>query len=166
MIVLKSKKMLIDLINKDYEKKLYVRGKKGNKVYNIYDNKLIANCYDYICIEKNGDMYINDSKFFDKKQNYKQFESVYLGFSDIAALKVVGCDKTRGIEANIINMGSDGIYEAYYCNNAIIGKHYKKVYDVEGWIEIYDDVKKRFQDRGKFEIYRAGDFGIVINKIT
>ena len=66
-------------------------------------------------------------------------------------------------------MGSDGEYFAYLCNNAEIGEHYTKKYECDGWLKIYDDNKKRFDQFGKFEIYRAGDragdFGIIINKI-
>lgn len=166
MIKLMSKNKLIKMYNNDYKHNFIVKGKKDGKLYEAKKDPLLPNCYDYICLYDGIDQYINDSRFFDNKLDYKEFDKVHLGFSDIAALKVVGCDHERGLESNIVNMGSDGEYEAYYCNNAIVGGHYKKVYSVDGWIEFYDDYKKTFQEFGKFDIYRAGDFGIVINKIT
>lgn len=170
MIKLMKKNELYKFAENAYNNKdnsMIIYGKKNGKIYNVRENKLMLMCYDLLCVDRFGDKYISDINFFEnKKFTYKDFDKVYLGFSDIAALKIFSYDNTRGLEANILKMGSDGDYEAYYCNNAIISEHYKKVYSVDGWLEIYDDNQKMFDEHGKFEIYRAGDFGIIINKIT
>lgn len=129
-----------------------------------YNLKEVKN-YRYIMINSCGEIYTNCIDLLEKGKYYKDYEEIYLGCSDIASLIVVTCDCKRGMESNILKMGSDGDYFAYLCNNAEIGEHYTKKYECAGWLTIYDDNKKMFNQFGKFEIYRAGDFGIIINKI-
>jgi len=95
------------------------------------------------------------------KKNYKEFEKVYLGYSDIAGIVARSYDRVE-----IVRFGSDGSYKAYLCENAEIGDHYKKVFEANDWVWFYDDHEKRLEVVGKtIEIWRSGEFGIIINVI-
>ena len=95
-----------------------------------------------------------------EKRSYKSFERVMLGASDIASLVFRAC---RGGVAEVKFVG-DGVYHAYECTGEVeVGEHYKKVFEGEGWLMVYDDKTLTYQRSGKrFEVYRAGDFGCII----
>lgn len=172
MIELKSKNELMKILytlekNNDLKN---VNIKLGNKTkitdikeinYNLDEVKNFNN----IMIDSCNDIYTNNIDLLEKGKYYKDYEEIFLGFSDIASLILVTCDHEKGLESSVLKMGSDGEYFAYLCKNAKIGEHYTKKYECNGWIKIYDDNKKMFDQFGKFEIYRAGDFGIIINKL-
>lgn len=102
-----------------------------------------------------------------KKKSYKDFGYRGLGTSDIACLIAVGCGD-NGIKTEIIHFGGDGLYRAYYVTekDVEIGSHYKKVAEFDYWMRIYDDEELVFSSKaGKhIDIYRAGDFGIIIHE--
>ncbi len=104
-------------------------------------------------------------------KNYKEFEQIYIGGSDIASLVLVGCKTTEngealGAFAELLHFGEDGEYHAYYSNEpCIIGEHYKKVTSFDSWLKIYDDTDRTFYEYGSFNIYRSGDFGCIIEKV-
>lgn len=103
---------------------------------------------------------------------------IYLGGSDIASLLLRGCskilkdrknDEDWQIEPKILELNGDGLYRSYFVNENIeIPKHYKKVYECLHWLWIYDDDRKvaniKCKDN-KIEVYRAGDYGILIKAI-
>ena len=78
-------------------------------------------------------------------KSYKEYEKVFIGDSDIAALTFVGITK-NGLEAKILDFGCDGRYNAYIVDeNATIGDHYTLEMEYEtssgfkAWLKIYDD---------------------------
>lgn len=96
-------------------------------------------------------------------KNYKEYPIQSIGGSDIASLIVRG-----GCEApQAINFAGDDAYSAYIVDeNAEIGDHYKKVYECTCWISIYDDTGLKFHRYAKeIKIYRAGDFGAIVQLI-
>ena len=99
-------------------------------------------------------------------KTYKDFEKIKIGESDIACLVMVGCREDKGAITELLHFGEDGFYEAYYATEPCeIGEHYKKVASFESWLKIYDDTERTFNEYGDFNIYRAGDFGCIIEKV-
>lgn len=97
-------------------------------------------------------------------KSYKDFDKIYIGGSDIAALVMVGCDRDW-VSSQILKFGEDGDYRAYYVDEpATIGAHYEKVASFTNWLKIYDDVGLVFDENGDFSIYRAGEMGCIIKK--
>lgn len=93
-------------------------------------------------------------------KNYKDFEKIYIGMSDGANLILDG-----GIgKLEYLFFTEDGNYMAYFVDEEIeIPQHYKKVYECEIGLDIYDDSKKTLSIRAdKIEIYRAKEFGCLI----
>ena len=95
--------------------------------------------------------------------HYKDFKKVYLGYSDIASLVV-----RDAVGVAEIKFGADGAYEAYECFGEVeIGEHYKLVYQAKGWLKIYDDEEcnytRHYISCRDCDIYRAGDFGIILH---
>lgn len=99
-------------------------------------------------------------------KNYKEYDERPIGASDVAALILVGCDKS-GLKTGILNFGEDGYYNAYIVDeDAEIGEHYQKVANFESWLKIYDDDDLTYRvNARKINIYRAGDFGCIIQVI-
>lgn len=97
-------------------------------------------------------------------KNYKNFEKVYIGDSDMAELVV----RAPG-EVSLLKFGKDSSYKAYECfGDVIIGEHYKKVFSGKIWLMIYDDDEltyKKYKPEGYefYDIYRAGEHGCVIH---
>lgn len=99
-------------------------------------------------------------------KTYKDFEKISIGSSDIASLILAGFQEDKGTVAQTLNFGEDGLYEAYYVTEpCIIGDHYKKVASFTSWLRIYDDTDIVFNKHGDFNIYRAGEFGCIIEKV-
>jgi hypothetical protein len=100
-------------------------------------------------------------------KNYKEFEQVIIGESDIAVLALVGCRGEEGLVTELLYFGEDGIYRAYLVDEeAEIGKHYTLKATFNHWLKIYDDDELAFKVYAKeIRIYRAGDFGCVIQII-
>lgn len=98
--------------------------------------------------------------------DYHSCEKIRIGSSDIAALIAVGCGKDD-LKTAVIDFGEDGSYSAYVCGEkTTIPDYYKKVFECQAWLKIYDDTGLMF-DSGysgfnRFAIYRAGSFGTII----
>lgn len=99
-------------------------------------------------------------------KSYKDFKQITIGDSDIASLVLVGCKRNQGTASEVLNFGEDGSYKAYYVDEPCeIGKHYKLITSFERWLRIYDDSELTFNEYGNFNIYRAGEFGCIIEKV-
>jgi hypothetical protein len=101
-------------------------------------------------------------------KNYKEYGKWWIGESDIATLTCVGIDeKGEDIESFFLDFGGDGEYFARIVDEeAEIGEHYKLVHSFTYWCRIYDDRTKAYEvDGKKINIYRAGDFGTIIQVI-
>lgn len=99
-------------------------------------------------------------------KSYKSYESSYIGDSDIAALILVGI-ANGDLQPKVLNFGEDGRYSAYIVDeDAEIGSHYQKQYEFTHWMTIYDDdTCVRTYHAKKIVVYRAGNFGCVIQLI-
>lgn len=99
-----------------------------------------------------------------KNADYHNFTRQYLGSSDIASLVMIGC-KAAGAVAEMLHFGEDGNYYAYIVDQKIeIPSHYKLVTSFESWLKIYDDDELIYKcSASRIDIYRAGDFGCIIN---
>lgn len=98
-------------------------------------------------------------------KNYKEFETIELGESDIASVTVRVPN-----DAFTLNFGKDGSYKAYYVlGEAEIGEHYKLIKEVAAcWLKVYDDEKLVFKSNNycdkynTLRVYRAGENGCII----
>ena len=96
-------------------------------------------------------------------KNYKEFGKIGIGCSDIASLILVGCTDDD-LKVDALYFHEDGIYSAYLVDEPCeIPAHYKKEFSCKKWLRIYDDDERT----GEFEaeeinVYRAGDFGCII----
>ena len=98
-------------------------------------------------------------------KNYKEFFKQYIGFSDIAALVMVGYKDDIGATTELLRFGKDSSYYAYVCEGEVeIGTHYELVQEFNCWLKIYDDTElvKEFNGR-TIRVYRAGEEGCIIN---
>lgn len=99
-------------------------------------------------------------------RSYKSYESSYIGDSDVAALILAGISD-GGLQSKVLDFGEDGRYSAYIVDeDAEIGSHYEKQHEFTNWITIYDDdTCVRTYHAEKIIVYRAGDFGCIIQLI-
>lgn len=98
-------------------------------------------------------------------KSYKKYSRRCIGDSDIAALVARGPGiNCTPINLAEINFGEDGTYMAYIADDdAEIGAHYRKVFECDSWITIYDDNSCTFRARADhINIYRAGEFGCIV----
>lgn len=93
--------------------------------------------------------------------NYKK-NTINLGYSDIAMLTIVS---PRG--ASSLKFGGDGNYKAYVVYGPMDARdipHYTQVYTANSWVWLFDDDGKKTAFTGDMiNIYRAGDYGMIIN---
>ena len=103
-----------------------------------------------------------------EKKSYKEYPLVSIGSSDRAALTLVGME-VGGMGAHLLKFGGDGDYRAYLVDEkAEIGWHYSLADVYEHWLNIYDDSGLTFKVHSpgsKFYIYRAGDYGCIIQTV-
>ena len=96
------------------------------------------------------------------KKSYKDFEKVYIGTSDIAALTVRSIYNVANIK-----FGGDDSYSAYEVfGNVEIGEHYEKVFSGDTWLWIFDDRERAYAAHHsgmKVDIYQAGSKGCIIH---
>lgn len=98
-------------------------------------------------------------------KNYKDFNKVYLGDSDIASLTM------RSVfDVAVLRFGKDDAYDAYECfgDDVAIGEHYRAVFEGSTWLMIYDDHGRVYNRRSpedfeKVTVYRAGEMGCIIH---
>ena len=101
-------------------------------------------------------------------RNYKDFEETYIGSSDVATLIMVGCRGDEGLVTEPLRFGGDGSYYAYMVEgeDVQIGEHYRLVATFNHWLKIYDDEERMYFESAKeFRIYRAGDYGVILQVI-
>lgn len=98
-------------------------------------------------------------------KNYKDYFKLFIGASDISCLTVRACGDVGTIE-----FGEDGAYYARLVDgDTEIPAHYARVFETgEPWLWIYDDNGRvaSLTNKNGFAIYRAGDFGCIIQKIA
>ena len=90
-------------------------------------------------------------------KNYKD-KTIDLGYSDIATLILKS-------PCNIgeVHTGSDGDYKGYLVDETVeIPDYYKKVYEADTWVKVYDDEAMVFEARAKkINVYNAGKSCII-----
>lgn len=97
--------------------------------------------------------------------NYKDFDKIFIGYSDISTLILYGC------YGNLkeLHFGEDNSYQAYlvYGRHVEIGNHYNEVGRFYSWLKIYDDETLVRVFRAKeIVVYRAGEMGCIIQLIN
>ncbi len=110
----------------------------------------------------------NDDSFLrDKCKNYKDCKKIPMGYSDIAALVLVGCREDKGAMTELLNFGSDGNYSAYIAlEDTEIPEHYRHIASFNHWLKIYDDSERIISLSAQtIKVYRAGDFGMILQLI-
>lgn len=102
----------------------------------------------------------------DNPPDYHSFNRIYIGSSDIATLLAVG-PSGKDLLVHQLHFDGDGAYYAYDVpSNVDIGDHYKLVASFHHWLKIYDDRAVVFdRDAPRFNIYRAGSFGCIIQTL-
>lgn len=104
-------------------------------------------------------------------KSYKEFDKVFIGYSDIASLILAGCRTGEGLVTEVLDFGEDGRYTAYIVERSsseevTIGDHYRKEFTFNSWIRIYDDEELTFHaSADSINIYTAGNFGCIIELI-
>ena len=100
------------------------------------------------------------------EKNYKE-KIISLGISDYAQLVLVGMSDID-VKTDMLRMGEDGSYSAYLIDDGIkVPNHYHSVNSFKNWLKIYDDFKLVQEIKADFiEIYRAGNFGILIKAVN
>lgn len=98
---------------------------------------------------------------------YKDCLVLNMGHSDIAALVLVGFKESDGAVSELLNFGSDGSYKTYIVSeDTVIPEHYKKITTFNKWLKVYDDEQRIIEFRAKkINIYRAGNFGMIVQLI-
>ena len=101
------------------------------------------------------------------KKNYKEFDKIFIGESDIAQLTLRYFNKaTKSVEHDSLYFGGDGDYNAYLVQDeeANIPSHYQLVFEKRAsWLHIIDDTGIiSFNGLESIKIYRAGAFGCII----
>ena len=101
---------------------------------------------------------VKDNDCFD---GYKK-NKISLGSSDMSSLLL-----RAGSQIELLNFGIDDCYSAWYVDESDveIPSHYSLITSTTKWLKIYDDSSLVFDERGDFEIYRAGEMGCIIRKI-
>ena len=98
-------------------------------------------------------------------KNYKEYNKINLGMSDIALLTLRYCDNKGKIKYFNLTFGKDGVYNAYLIDsNCEIPFYYKKVFDKRIiWCQFIDDQKVSFECRNKnIKIYRSANMGCIV----
>ncbi len=85
-------------------------------------------------------------------KNYKE-KTVDLGYSDIASLIL----RSPG-NIGEVHTGSDGSYKGYLVDETVeIPDYYKKVYEADTWLRVYDDETIVLEvSAKKITVYNAG----------
>lgn len=98
-------------------------------------------------------------------KNYKEFNQIALGTSDIASITV-----RTPMDAFVVHFGKDSDYYAYLIEGeAEIGGHYTLVKECDAcWMRVFDDNKLTFESKNYYgtyntlRIFRAGEHGCII----
>ena len=103
------------------------------------------------------------SNMVPKKRDHHSYERVFIGDSDVASLI---CESKNGVLS--LRFGADGHYMAYIVDaECVIPDYYTFVWEGRNWLCIYDDegLTRRIDHSGSIRIYRAGEFGCIIQKV-
>lgn len=98
-------------------------------------------------------------------KSYKEYEVKHIGSSDVGGLVMFG----GGVHgADFLKFGGDGSYKAYIVDDeAKIGDHYELVASYVSWFKLYDDEDLTIKLQADIiYIYRAGDFGCIIQLVN
>lgn len=107
-------------------------------------------------------------------KNYKEYPRECIGTSDISTLIVASPDISagsgRGGDTGLVKelwFGADNVYNAYIVDDECeIPAHYSHWATGRSWLKIYDDQGISFSCYANMiRIYRAGDFGVIIQII-
>lgn len=101
-------------------------------------------------------------------KSYKDFGKRNIGASDYSSLILVGYDAKIGVSTHVLHFGVDGNYHAYIVDDpgAKIGDHYRKEYECDRWLKVYDDERCTAKFKAeKIEVYRAAEMGCIIRLI-
>ena len=101
-------------------------------------------------------------------KNYKDYQLIGFGMSDIASLVLVYFDNVDyEVQSKILHMGSDGAYRGRIVYNDVeIPRHYTKQLSINAsWVKIYDDDSLVWIGKGDaiYEFYTAGERTLLIN---
>lgn len=101
-------------------------------------------------------------------KNYKEYDIVSIGYSDISTLILAGLTQDGTLMTDALYFGEDGSYNAYLVDeNAEIGEHYKLEKIFYHWVRFYDDEDMVREFKGdEIRIYRAGEFGCIVQQIS
>lgn len=107
-----------------------------------------------------------DFEKIEDSLDYHAYSRASLGFSDIAALVLVGCGNNN-LKSEVLHFGGDDSYSAYVVDSrAKIGGHYQLKARFTTWLKVYDDEGLQLDLYGgvgtEFLIYRAGGYGCLI----
>ena len=85
-------------------------------------------------------------------KNYKDFEKMSIGVTDIASVVLRDPEKILDM-----HLDSDGGINAYLCNEEVqVGDHYQHVDTFHHWLWVYDDSHRVIQVYGdRIEVYKA-----------
>ena len=92
----------------------------------------------------------------------------YIGSSDYASLVLAGHVNRQGFTVQQLHFGCDGEFWAYEIDQTYaVPDHYYFVAEFDHWMKIYDDseLTKHYIGR-KIKVYRAGDFGALIQILS
>lgn len=120
-----------------------------------------------------GEEYTLDTSKPAITRHYKDYQIIYIGDSDIAALTMVGCRDGAGLVPEMLYFGGDNSYHAYLIERTAsetveIGAHYKLVATYNHWLSIFDDFGRTYHSEKKVDrinVYRAGQYGCIIELI-
>lgn len=101
-------------------------------------------------------------------KNYKHKSKIYIGNSDYASLILAGYMNNKGLTLQELHFYCDGDYWAYELDETYsIPQHYSLIAEYHGWMKIYDDEELTKHYKGNIiRVYRAGEFGVIIQVIN
>ena len=101
------------------------------------------------------------------KKNYKDYQLIDFGYSDVGALVIVCFDNVEyEMQSSFLNMGSDGSYWGRVVYNDVeIPSYYTKQFSINAsWVKIYDDDSLCWigKEDAVYEFYTAGERTLLI----
>lgn len=83
-------------------------------------------------------------------KDYKDYEKIGIGSSDISALLLGGLDEKSELISKYIEFRHDGDYSAYLVDEETrINESFKLLFISHHWLVIYDDIERARQIRGR-----------------
>lgn len=99
-------------------------------------------------------------------KNYKEYEKVCFGESDIATLIFVGFSDD-GLKIHPVHFGGDDAYFGRIVDeDTDIPEHYSLEAEFTNWLTVYDDDTATIKLHGDvIKVYTAGEYGVMIQVI-